>query len=127
MALKAAELLKFKINKIYLLMRYCLALDLKNDPKLIAAYDDYHKKVWNEILISIKNSGITNLEIYRTGNRLFMIIEANKNFSFERKAMADAANPKVQEWEQLMWNYQQALPFANPGEKWVLMEKIFQL
>ncbi len=56
-----------------------------------------------------------------------MILEANESFSFEAKAAADAANPVVQEWETLMWNYQQALPGAKPGEKWVLMQKIFSL
>lgn len=108
-------------------MRYCLALDLKNDNKLIADYDAHHQQVWPEITKSIKSSGIDNLEIYRTGNRLFMIIDASENFSFERKSQMDANNSKVQEWEKLMWEYQQALPSAKPGEKWVLMEKIFQL
>lgn len=127
MVLQAAELIKYKINKLNFNMRYCLALDLKNDEKLIAAYEQHHKHVWAEVLKSIKDSGINNLEIYRTGNRLFMIMETDANFSFDGKAEADAANPKVQEWEQLMWNYQQALPFAEPGAKWVLMEKIFRL
>ena len=107
--------------------RYCLALDLKDDPKLIAEYEAYHKNVWPEIIRRIKDSGIQNMEIYRTGNRLLMIMETNDLFSFEKKAQSDAANAKVQEWEQLMWNYQQALPTALPGQKWILMEKIFQL
>ena len=67
------------------------------------------------------------MEIYRTGNRLFMIIKAAENFSFEKKSAADAANEKVQEWEQLMWKYQQALPGSKPGEKWILMDKIFSV
>jgi L-rhamnose mutarotase len=107
--------------------RYCLALDLKDDPALIAEYEKYHQQVWPEIIDSIRNSGIDVLDIYRTGNRLFMIIEANENFSFEKKAASDAANPKVQEWEELMWKFQQAMPGAKPGEKWVLMKKIFEL
>ena len=107
--------------------KYCLALDLKDDPKLIETYKKYHQSVWPEILESIKNSGIEDLEIYSVGNRLFMIMLVKDGFSFEQKAKMDAANPKVQEWEELMWNYQQALPTAQPGEKWVLMEKIFQL
>jgi len=107
--------------------RYCLALDLKDDNALIAEYEKYHEKVWPEILLSITESGIESMEIYRTGNRLFMIMEVNDNFSFEAKGKADASNPKVQEWEKLMWNYQQALPWAKSGEKWILMEKIFQL
>ena len=107
--------------------RYCLALDLKNDPGLIAEYEMHHKEVWPEIISSIKGSGIELLDIYRTGNRMFMIIEANEAFSFEKKTATDAANPKVQEWENLMWKFQQALPWAKPGEKWILMEKIFSL
>ena len=105
-------------------MRYCLALDLKDDPQLIAAYDEYHQAVWPEIIESIKSSGIEKLEIYRVSNRLFMILEANADFSFEQKAKMDAKNDIVQQWEKTMWEYQQALPMAKPGEKWMLMQKI---
>ena len=107
--------------------QYILALDLKDDPELIAAYEDWHQKVWPEILDSIKQSGIEKMEIYRVGNRLTMIMEVNDHFDFAAKATADAQNPKVEEWEQLMWTFQQPLPFAAPGEKWMLMKKIFTL
>lgn len=107
--------------------RYCLALDLVNDPALIAEYEAYHRAVWPEIKKSITDSGITNMEIYRIMDRLFMIMEVNDSFSFEAKGAADAANAKVQEWEQLMWKYQKALPVAKPGEKWLLMDRIFAL
>lgn len=106
--------------------RYCLALDLKDDVVLIAEYEAHHLKVWSQILQSITNAGIIQMEIYRIGNRMVMIMEVNDNFSFEEKAKADAANEKVQEWEKLMWQYQQALPLAKPGEKWLLMDKIFE-
>jgi L-rhamnose mutarotase len=109
------------------MIRYALALDLKNNPKLIAEYEDYHKEIWPEITTCIKNSGIENMEIYRVGNRLFMIMEVNNSFSFEQKSKMDETNSKVQEWETLMWKYQQALPCAKKGEKWMLMDKIFQL
>jgi L-rhamnose mutarotase len=109
------------------LKRFCLALDLKDDPKLISEYEGYHKNIWPEIEKSIKDSGIQKMEIYRTGNRLTMVIDVDESFSFQKKAEADTMNPKVQEWEKLMWTYQQALPHAKPGEKWVLMDKIFQL
>ncbi len=107
--------------------RYALALDLKDDPSLIAEYKRYHQAVWPEILASIRSSGIAAMEIYLLGNRLFMVMETTGEFSFEAKGKADAADSKVQEWETLMWKYQQALPQARPGEKWILMERIFSL
>jgi L-rhamnose mutarotase len=105
--------------------RYALALDLADDPQLIAEYERHHKQVWPEIESSLLASGIERLEIYRTGNRLIMILEASEAFSFEAKGAADTANPKVQEWERLMWTYQRALPWARPGEKWVRMDRIY--
>jgi L-rhamnose mutarotase len=108
-------------------MRYCLALDLKDDAQLIAEYEAHHRNVWPAVENSLKEAGITALEIYRTGNRLFMILEAGDDFSFEAKAAADAANETVQQWEALMWRYQQALPGALPGEKWRLMERVYGL
>jgi L-rhamnose mutarotase len=109
------------------MQKYILALDLKDDAGLIREYEAHHKNVWQEIEKSIRDSGIENLEIYRVGNRLMMLMETNDAFSFEAKAKADAENPKVQEWENLMWKFQQALPWAKEGEKWMLMEKIYEL
>jgi len=107
--------------------RWALTLDLADDPHLIVQYKEYHQHVWPEILASLRKSGIKDLEIYLLGTRLFMIVEADENFSFEAKAAADRGNPKVQEWEQLMWKFQRPLPRAEPGEKWLLMERIFKL
>jgi L-rhamnose mutarotase len=107
--------------------RYCFALDLKDDPTLIAEYERYHERVWPEITRSIHDAGIEDMEIYRVGNRLFMVMEVSDDFSFEAKAAADETDPRVQEWEELMWQYQQPLPLAKPGEKWLRMERIFKL
>jgi len=107
--------------------RHCLALDLVDDEKLIKAYEDYHQEVWPEIIQSIKESGIIDMQIYRVGNRMFMIMETDDAFTFEKKAVIDAKYPENEKWEELMWKYQQALPVAKDGEKWMLMKKVFQL
>ncbi|HWF92388.1 MAG TPA: L-rhamnose mutarotase [Terriglobales bacterium] len=107
--------------------RYCLTLDLKDDPELIAEYTRYHQKIWPEITRSIRDSGVENMEIYLRGTRMFMMMDVGEGFSFERKAELDRSNPKVREWEKLMWKFQKPLPDARPGEKWLLMEKIFEL
>lgn len=107
--------------------RFCLALDLVDDPVLINEYIEYHKPIRPEIAQTIRDSGVTVMDIYQFGNRLFMIMETVDDFSFEKKSEMDESNPKVQEWEQLMWKYQQSIPGSKPGEKWVLMEQIFEL
>ena len=107
--------------------RYCMSLDLKDDPELIAEYEAHHKAVWPEVIQSIKGVGIERMEIYRLKTRLFMIMEVTDDFSFEQKAAADLNNKKVQQWEELMWKYQQPLQGAPRGEKWQLMNKIFEL
>jgi L-rhamnose mutarotase len=108
-------------------VRHCLALDLKDDPALVAEYCRLHETIWPEIATSIRTAGIESMEIWRSGNRLFMIMETGPRFDGAAKAIADAANPKVQEWEQLMWRFQQPLPWADPGQKWVPMNQIFSL
>ena len=59
--------------------------------------------------------------------KYIMILEVVDTFTFEKKEKMDIKNIKVQEWEKLMWSYQQKLPVAKKGEKWLLMDKIFQL
>ncbi|MFD2828280.1 L-rhamnose mutarotase [Leeuwenhoekiella polynyae] len=107
--------------------RLCYACDLKDDPILIAEYKEYHNTVWPEITRSIKDAGILDMEIYLCENRLFMIIEVSEDFDAERKKQMDLENPKVKQWEKLMWKYQQALPKASKGEKWIPMEGIFKM
>lgn len=109
--------------------RHCFALDLKDDPQLIEEYERYHQdgQVWPEVLESIRQSGIQQMQIYRTGNRLFMIMEVDESFDPVAKAKADAANETVMKWESLMATFQQALPWAKEGQKWVPMQAIFGL
>ncbi|MEJ5961561.1 L-rhamnose mutarotase [Pedobacter immunditicola] len=107
--------------------KYCLTLDLVDNQELINEYDRWHREVWPEVISSIKDAGIEHMEIYRYHNRLIMMMEVNSSYNAEKKAAMDLGNERVQEWEQLMWKYQQALPGAQPGEKWVMMDKIFEL
>ena len=107
--------------------RYMMAVDLVDDPTLIQEYEAYHKDVWPAIKKSITDAGVTVMDIYRFGNRLAMIMEVDESFSFERKGQMDTDNPTVQEWEGLMSTYQRAIPGAKANEKWVLMDKIFEL
>jgi L-rhamnose mutarotase len=107
--------------------RHCLTLDLQDDPKKIAEYKRYHEKIWQEIRDSLFAAGVTNMEIYLHGTRMFMIMDVSDDFSFEKKAAMDSANPKVLEWEELMSNFQAVPEGANPVSRWAAMERVFDL
>lgn len=110
-----------------MITRHCFALDLKDEPALITEYIKFHtpEGIWPEVLDSIKGAGIEELDIYFIGNRLFMVMNVNESFSFVAKEKADLSNEKVVAWEELMWTFQQRLPWAKGDEKWLLMENIF--
>jgi L-rhamnose mutarotase len=99
-----------------MMRRYCFTLDLKEDRQLIAEYKKYHEKIWPEITASLREAGIEDAEIYLLETRMFMVLEVNDHFSLESKARADQENPKVREWEEVMWKFQRPLPQAKPGE-----------
>ncbi len=105
--------------------RYCLALDLIDDPQSIREYEKIHEDVWPEIEKSFRDAGILKMEIYRVDNRLFMILDVESDFRFEEKERMDQENPVVQKWEEMMWKYQQAIPGSQPHQKWRLMKNIY--
>jgi L-rhamnose mutarotase len=107
--------------------RFCFALDLVDDPALIAEYVRYHQQVWPEVLQSLRDAGIEEMEIYHVADRLFLVMDVNDTFSIERKADADRANADVQAWETLMWKFQRALPGTPAGQKWRAMDCVFHL
>ena len=109
--------------------RICLALDLKDDPALIEAYERWHQvgNVPPEVIDSIRVSGIENMEIFRAGTRMFMVIDANDSYSAEEKGQMDAANPHVIDWDRKMRTFQQPIPAAGPDGSWIEMERVFRL
>jgi L-rhamnose mutarotase len=110
-------------------MRRILLLDLQDDADLIARYEAWHRlgAVPEAVVKSIRSAGILAMDIHRSGNRLVMVMETGPGFDPQAKAAADAADPEVQAWEELMSGFQQALPWAAPGEKWVAANRIFSL
>ncbi len=110
-------------------MTHYLLCDLKDDAEAITAYGDWHAPgaVWPEVLDSIRKADIRQMEIFRAGNRLMMVMETGDRFDAAAKAAADAADPTVVRWEALMDTLQRRLPFATGGQKWVPLKRIFQL
>jgi L-rhamnose mutarotase len=109
-------------------LRYCLTLELQDDDELIRQYEQYHQpgNVWPEILESIRGAGIENMQIFRLGTQLVMVLDVTPNFSFEAKAKSDSSNPKVQDWERLMERFQRVGVTQENAGKWQVMKQIFE-
>ena len=109
-------------------MRHFLALDLKDDPALIAEYEVYHRDIWPEVREHLKAHGVTAMEIHRLGTRMVMLMETDDaRHDPEAMALATRDNPKIRQWEELMWKFQAPTPWTPEGEKWTAMTRIFCL
>ena len=106
---------------------FVFALDLKDDPELIARYKHYHRNAWPEVIEGIKNIGLIHDRIYLQGNRLVMILETEDNFDPDKDLVRYTDNPRAKEWDELMKTFQEPLPWAKPGEFWLPMELVFDL
>ena len=109
-------------------MRHCLALDLKDDPALIAEYEAHHRAVWPEVLAHLRAHGVVGLEIFRLGTRMVMLMDTDDAlFDPERMAAAQCDDPRIAEWEALMWRFQAPTPWTPDGAKWTPMHSIFRM
>ncbi|HEU4960617.1 MAG TPA: L-rhamnose mutarotase [Sphingomonas sp.] len=109
--------------------RICLALDLVDDAALIAEYERWHRvgETPGEVIRSIREAGIVQMEIFRAGERLFMVMDVDESYDAAAKARADAANPAVVAWVERMKRYQRPVPAAGPGGTWIEMDRVFRL
>jgi L-rhamnose mutarotase len=106
-----------------------LLIDLKDEPAAIAAYDAWHAAgaVPAAVVSGIRRAGITDMQIFRAGNRLVMLIATDASFDAGAKATSDARNPEIQAWERLMDSFQRPIPGADPAAKWTAAARIFAL
>ena len=109
--------------------RYCQTMDLKEDPELIKEYCYWHsaEHIWPEIPAGIRAVGIRNMEIYRLGTRLFMIVETDDDFDWDASFARLATLDRQAEWEDFVARFQKTEPGSSSAEKWQLMEQIFKL
>lgn len=125
---KSGNILKIKKRKKHTEMkRYCQTLRLKDDPELISGYREAHAAVWPEIKAGMKEVGILDMEIYQKGTELFMIMETEDWFDWERDNARLSELPRQKEWEAYVSRFQEADPSSPSHEKWHLMERIFKL
>ena len=105
--------------------RFCQTLELRNDPELIAQYVEAHAHVWPEIIAGQREVGILDMQIFRRGPLLFMIMDTVDEFDFVRDMERLATLPRQAEWEAYVSQFQGCSAEARSDEKWQMMERIF--
>jgi L-rhamnose mutarotase len=105
---------------------FAQALDLRNDPAVIAAYREHHEAVYPEVTAALRKAGIHRMRIFLLGTHLFMYFEAPDDFD-AKAYMSYASDPRCQAWETLMKGFQQRVPEAKAGDWWTPMEMVFDL
>ena len=105
--------------------RYCQYLQLVDDEEMIAKYVEAHAHVWPEIIEGQCAVGILDMQIYRKGRQLIMIMDTIDDFDFERDMAKLATLPRQAEWEAYVSQFQGCSAEAKSSEKWQLMERIF--
>ena len=102
-------------------------LELVDDDELIRKYVEVHAHVWPEIMAGQREVGILDMQIYRYGNKVFMICDTVDEFDWERDMARLATLPRQSAWEADVARYQGCDPSAPSAAKWHLMDKILQL
>jgi L-rhamnose mutarotase len=96
------------------------------DPAQFEKYKEYHAAVWPEILAMIKACNIANYSIFHKDGQLFAYMEyTGSDFAADMAKMA--ADPKTQEWWDVMMPMQRPVANRAPGEWWATMEEVFHL
>ncbi len=109
--------------------RYVQQLDLHADEEAIQAYRKLHSAQchWKEIRDGIRAVGILEMEIYISGNRLVMVVDAPEDFDWQTAMNRLATLPRQAEWEELVGRFQRCGQAAASDEKWHMMERMFYL
>lgn len=105
--------------------RYCQTLTLVDNEKLIAQYVEAHAHVWPEIIEGQHQVGILDMQIYRKGRLLFMIMDVKDDFDFVRDMAKLSTLPRQAEWEAYVAQFQGCDLDAPSSAKWQLLERIF--
>lgn len=107
---------------------YAQTLDLRDEPGVIATYEEHHRAIWPEVAKGLRSIGIERMRIWRLGRRLFMLMETVDEFDPDRDfARYIDSDPLIREWQDLMASMQEPAPGAASGELWANMTQVFEL
>lgn len=103
-----------------------LSANLVADTHLQSAYLDYHKhqfEQWPEVAQGFCRAQFQQVWLYKMGRQLLLVINIPKGADFASlNKKTTENNPRVDEWNRLMAQYQEGLPGTKKGEVWVFFE-----
>lgn len=99
---------------------------IKVRPEKLEEYKYHHAHWWPEINAMIKECNIQNYSIFSRGEYLFAYYEYVGD-DFEADMAKMAADPKTQEWWDVVKPCQQPLEDRKEGEWWAGMEEVYHL
>ena len=94
------------------------------DPQRLAEYKRYHANVWPEVLAKIHECNMRNYSIYQKDDLLFAYFEYHGD-DYDADMAKIAADPKTQEWWDIMGPMQRPFDTRQKGEWWATMEEVF--
>ncbi|WP_281635496.1 L-rhamnose mutarotase [Flavobacterium marginilacus] len=105
-----------------------LTANLVDDPKMQKEYVDYHAtqfEKWPEIAKGFCNADFQQLQVFKNGRQLMLIISIPKGESLDKlNPKTTENNPRVNDWNNLMKKYQTGIEGTKPDETWIFLNKI---
>lgn len=100
-----------------------MSANLVQDPKMQQEYLNYHYtqfQRWPEVSQGFCNARFQQLLVFKNGRQLMLVISIPKGESLDRlNPLTTKNNPRVDEWNRIMKNYQEGIGGTKPGEIWV--------
>ena len=105
-----------------------LTANLVSDTIKQGEYLQYHAtqfKEWPEISRGFCNADFQQLLIYKNGRQLMLVISIPKGADFQKiNSKTTENNPRVNDWNKMMAQYQEGVSGTKPGETWVFFEQV---
>jgi L-rhamnose mutarotase len=102
--------------------RYAFKLRIKSGA--IEEYEREHKQVWPELLLKLKQVGISDYSIFRRDQDLFLCLRVD---DFDRAWDELDLDPVNQQWQAKMSRLFEPVPDKLPGERFAMMQEVFHL
>ena len=100
-----------------------LTASLVKDARKQHEYYAYHERQfeeWPEVSAGFCNAGFIDVLLYRNGDQLMLMITYPEGEDYEQlNAKTTEDNPRVDEWNRIMAEYQEGVAGTAPGETWV--------